>query len=77
MHLTSCINYLIGATDGWVDEIYDNEGVPAASVAVGTRYMRSMFVAALGALPSSTTPSEEVFAIFNVLVNGFVFGELS
>ena len=34
MHLTSCINYLIGATDGRVDEIYDNEGVPAASVAV-------------------------------------------
>jgi hypothetical protein len=77
MHLTSCVFYMIGTTDGWVDEVYDNEGVPAISVAVGSRYMRSMYIAALGALPGNTTPSEEVFAIFNVLVNGFVFGAVA
>ena len=73
MHLTSCIFYMIGSTDGWVDEVYDDP----SGTAMFSRYMRSMYIVALGALPTNTTPGEEVFAIFSVLVNGFVFGAVA
>ncbi len=41
------------------------------------RYFQSMMTVALGEFAEDTKPNEEVFAIFSVLFNGFVFGAVA
>lgn len=74
MHLTGCLFYMLGNTEGgWVSSNY----LPEEDPVMFDRYIESIFMISLADLPDETKANEEIFAIISVLVNGFVFGAIA
>eukprot|EP01047_Picozoa_sp_COSAG01_P044975 COSAG01_NODE_4111_length_5339_cov_13.132443_1_plen_1129_part_00 len=86
VHLVSCTWYFIGAmnSDGWVvDNGWDLPddvnitGSNSTRPALFRRYMISMTSIMILDPPADSATAEQVFAIFNVLINSFIFGSVA
>ena len=73
MHLIASVFYIIGdADDGWVPVAF-----PIGTESIMERYFQSMMHVSLGEFPDETQANEELFAVFSVLFNSFVFGAVA
>ena len=61
---------------GWVAEMFGNVTV-AKQVAVGTRYLSSLYSIMLGEFTLRPTDTEKSFALVSVIMNGFIYGAVA